>query len=113
MKRIVVNRNASAYTITQAQLGGITDWLFPSTHRSWQLNNSRLMLLLTLCFFSVYCADVIAGAYWKSAFLSDVAAFVMLVMASVCFTVAIVELERRDKATPVDDKNTDTLEKTV
>ena len=68
------------------------------------------MLLLTFCFFSVYSADVIAGAYYRAAFLSDVAAVLMLVLASVCFTVAIVELERRDQAKPVDDSNSEPLE---
>ncbi len=74
------------------------------------MQNSRLMLLLTFCFFSIYSADVVVGAYLKAAFLSDVAAVVMLVLASVCFTVAIVELERREKAKPVDDTHSDTLE---
>jgi len=74
------------------------------------LKNSGLMLLLTFCFFSVYFADVVAGAYFRAAFLSDVVAVVMLVLASVCFTVAIVELERREKAKPVGDNTAEPLE---
>lgn len=74
------------------------------------MNISRLMLILTICFFSIYSANVVAGAYFETAFLSDVMSVVMLVLASVCFTVAIVELERREKALSVDDTNSDTLE---
>ncbi len=74
------------------------------------MKNSGLMLILTACFFSVYFVDVIAGAYFRAAFLSDVVAVVMLVLASVCFTVAIVELERREQANSMDDNSAEPLE---
>lgn len=68
------------------------------------------MLLLTCCFLAIYFADVVAGAYWKAAFLSDIAAVLALVSASVCFTFAIVELERREKASSTENTLSDTLE---
>lgn len=105
MKRTVVINNASAYTAIQAQPANTFGWLFLIVHRRRQLKNSGFMLLLTVCFFCIYSADVVAGAYFRAAFLSDIAAVLMLVMASVCFTVAIVELERRDKANTANDGN--------
>ncbi|MGQ7844496.1 hypothetical protein ACUNV4_08475 [Granulosicoccus sp. 3-233] len=74
------------------------------------MKNSGLMLFLTACFFSVYMADVVAGAYFRAAFLSDVAAVVTLGLASVFFTVAIVELERRERAVSGNDDIAEPLE---
>ncbi|ASJ75266.1 hypothetical protein [Granulosicoccus antarcticus] len=110
MKRIVVIDNVSAYTAFQAESEITSDKLSQVVHRRRQLKSSRLMLLLTACFMAIYFADVVAGAYWKAAFLSNVAAVLALVLASVCFTFAIVELERREKANSAKNKLSDTLE---
>lgn len=74
------------------------------------MNNSRLMLLLASCFFSVYIADVIAGAVWRAAFLSNVGSVLLLILSSVCFTVAIIGLERRERENTLDEKSSETLE---
>ena len=74
------------------------------------MRNSGLMLLLTACSFSVYLIDVVAGAYFRAASLSDVAAVVMLALASVFFTIAIVELERRAVADAAIDNTAEPLE---
>jgi hypothetical protein len=68
------------------------------------------MLLLTVCFFSIYMADVIAGALWKAAFLSNVASVLLLILTSVCFTAVIITLERRESEHTVDEKSSETLE---
>ena len=68
------------------------------------------MLLLTVCFFAVYIADVIAGALWNAAFLSNVASVLLLISTSVCFTVAIISLERRERENTLDEKSSETLE---
>lgn len=74
------------------------------------MNNSRLMLLLTVCFFAIYIADVIAGALWNAAFLSNVVSVLLLILTSVCFTVAIISLERRERENTLDEKSSETLE---
>ena len=68
------------------------------------------MLLLTVCFFAIYIADVIAGALWNAAFLSNVASVLLLILTSVCFTVAIISLERRERENTLDEKSSETLE---
>lgn len=75
------------------------------------MNNSRLMLLLTVCFFGVYLADVMAGALWNAAFLSNVGSVLLLILTSVCFTVAIISLERREREDTLAEKSSETLEK--
>lgn len=68
------------------------------------------MLLLTVCFFAIYIADVIAGALWNAAFLSNVVSVLLLILTSVCFTVAIISLERRERENTLDEKSSETLE---
>lgn len=66
------------------------------------MNRNQLMSFVTLCLFGIYIFDVVSGALWDTAFLSDVASAILLVLTSVCFTSVILGFEQneKDKTTP-------------
>ena len=74
------------------------------------MNKSHQMLLLTLCLFCIYFADVVTGALWDASFLSNVASLLLLLLTCVCFTLAIVGLEKREKLNSVTEKSSQNLE---
>ena len=61
------------------------------------MNRNHLVMFVTLCLFGVYVFDVVSGALWDTAFLSDVVAVILLVLTAVSFTAAILGFERTEK----------------
>lgn len=74
------------------------------------MNRSYQMLFLSAGLIALFFADVIAGAYFRAAFLSDVAAVLTLAMSSIAFTIAIVNQEREQRAGADGSHDSDTTE---
>ena len=56
---------------------------------------SKVSLVATLCIFTVFLANVLAGAFWNARFLSDVGEMLTLVLTSAFFVIAIILSEQR------------------
>lgn len=66
------------------------------------MNRNHLLSIITFCLFGIYVYDVVSGALWDAAFLSDVASAILLVLTSVFFTAVILGYEKseKEKTTP-------------
>ena len=64
-----------------------------------------MFLILAVVFFGLYVANVVLGALARRAFMGDVAEMIVLFLASIAFTVAILKRETDAQKRRSDEEN--------
>ena len=64
-----------------------------------------MFLILAVVFFGLYVANVFLGALARNAFMGDVSEMIVLFLASIAFTVAILKRETDAKKRRSDEEN--------
>ena len=55
----------------------------------------NLVLLLALCIFAIFVANIAMGATTGAGFLSDVGEMITLLIASICFVIVVLGREQQ------------------